>query len=220
MIVAAHSNPFGRCSPCLSLDEVRDVIGQRVRVLSLEQIVRTAFSDARSPRSAARQAAKREVTRGKWSVHCGMARPEVVLASPLGVFDPEEQMPPIPAGRLSWQARRRWVQPPVATVYVTATPRSRAEYGLPAVRPITSSALTHDLHVGQIFLGLLATSPERARLWTHEDCLDQRDPARRPDAVINEARLTWIDFIGAYSSTKIAQMLNYCEAARVRCEFW
>jgi hypothetical protein len=82
--------------------------------------------------------------------------------------------------------------------------------------------LTHDLGVTRIYLGMLTREPQRAAGWMHEDTMPTFQSSVRPDAVICEqdGATTYLDFLGAYSTSKVARMLSWYTTHDVRFEFW
>jgi hypothetical protein len=204
----------------MKLLEVIDVLSKRVRVLTLDQIARTWFSDARDPREATRQALRRAERDHLIQVHLGMAHPEVKLTTPLYSWRPGTQETTPHFGRLAWKAKRRFSLPPTRTTYVTA----RRE-GILAVgsairpRPIRKTELTHDIHVAQLYLNLREQDPESVTRWVSEDAL-HRETGERTDALIAGDEHVLIEFIGAYSSEKLATLHERLVRRGTAFQFW
>lgn len=209
--------------PCLELDELREVVAAKARVVSLDQIAGVLYADAANPRRAARQLATREANRGEWTVARGLARPLPRLTAPLYSSSSSFGAATAVAGRVSYQARSRWKASLRSTVYVVATARSRARYGLAqAPRRPRSAEISHDISVAALYLGLFAHDSARAQGWIHEDALGNQPGGVRPDAAIVErnGEITYLDFLGAYGPAKVAKMFARYQALGVRFEFW
>jgi hypothetical protein len=194
------------------------VLASRVRLLTLDQVARTWYADARHPRRTAREALRRAESQGLVTVNTVMAHPEVVLSAPLYRWSAEALTTPPHFGRLAWQARKRFGQPPVRTIYVTATAKAKVLLGEVAhKRGIRSTELTHDIHVAQIYLKLCREAPELAASWVGEDQLAHADRDTRPDAVAGNLA---IDFVGQYRADKLAVLYDEYRRCFTAFELW
>ncbi len=206
-----------------ALDDLREVVAAKARAVSLDQIADVLYANASNPQRAARQLAAREVTRGDWIIARGLSRPVPRLTVPLYSSSRAGGANMAVPGRVSYQARKRWKASPRSVVYVVATPRSRAQYGLErAPRQPRSAEVAHDLAVTALYLGLVSQDALRAKGWIHEDLLETTPAGIRPDAAIVErnGEMTYLDFLGAYGPVKVASMFARYQALGVRFEFW
>jgi hypothetical protein len=194
------------------------VLASRVRLLTLDQVARTWYADARHPRRSAREALRRAESQGLVAVNTVMAHPEVVLAAPLYRWSAETLTTPPHFGRLAWQARKRFGQPPVRTIYVTATAKAKSLLDEAAHRRgMRATELTHDIHVAQIYLKLRREAPKLAASWVGEDRLAHTNSDTRPDAL---AGTLAIDFVGQYRADKLAVLFDEYRSRFAAFELW
>jgi hypothetical protein len=208
-----------RLHPALDIETLRVALDAHVRIMSLEQLASAAFLDARDPRRAARQLVHREVARGAWQLATGMARPLPILIE--AIYTSVGGVIPEP-GRLSYRARARWTLPYRATSYVMSAESRQHDRQVSSIRRPRASELTHDLGVTAIYLELAVRDPKRAAGWLHEDQLPDISSSVRPDAVILEMTgdTTYLDFLGAYSTSKVSGMLTRYVKSGMQFEFW
>jgi len=199
------------------IEQVIEVLSTKVRLLTLEQIAESFFHDLSRPIDSARAALRRAERLGLVVTKWGMAHPRISVLAPLYRYDEAESTPAPLFGRLSWHARRRFGKAPVRTLYATATHTCKAALvGGSARVGVRTSELTHDLCVGEVWLRLRQTDPERAAVWQGEDELDS--VGIRPDALTGDMA---VEFVGKYSAQKLTRLYQEYVFARVpRFEFW
>jgi len=184
-----------------------DVLTHELRLMSVAQIGRRWFAHADSPRRAAAEWLRRKARRGMVECWTMTLYPELAIEEPLcewrrGMREPD-------FGAIAWRAASRWREAPVATVVAQATYKARAlTGGFIGGRPIRQSEANHDHHVAAVYLALEKAS-DRNLCWKSEDELKAIGRSYAggllPDA-FDAATLTAIDFIGSYSSRKLARM--------------
>lgn len=209
--------------------DLLDTLRRRVRVLSLAQVAGEWWAAAGDPlRSAARQVERLEAG-GHVETCRFFARPEVALEAPLATWQRGLALPDFRS--VSLRARRRWSAPPITIRCLVAT---RA--GKRGGRTPRETEATHDIHLAQVYLRMRRELPTRARSWTGES--DVRDREERgaltrnddprpggeklPDAMVRDGRhLTAIEMVGeSYRPQKLAQFHEFCATERLAYELW
>ena len=201
---------------------ILDVLTVRVRLLSLSQIARSFWPEARAPIASARKRMTLLEQAGLVDRLTVLARPELALSAPIMKWAPGAQSPNF--GSIAFQLQNRWKRPPAPTTVVVATARAGNWRGGEGGRRPRTSEATHDLHVAAVYLKLVAEQPGRAEFWISESTLarSMRGPGvRLPDAMIDDpSERTVIEFGGAYSKTKLADFHEFCRNAKLAYEIW
>ena|ERR1051326_870460 len=194
----------------------------RILLATASQISRTWWVISRSPYTCA-------YYRLEALVHAGFlvrvqvrTHPELILDRPVWSWTPGNPTPPF--GRLSYQLRTRWTEPPrPTTVYVASESAARRYAGAGGLLP-RPLQVRHDLHVAAIYLRLLRDRPEEAANWVSESVLA---PLRRgqklPDAEIHDAHgrpIKVIEFGGSYSPERLQKVHADCERRQLPYELW
>lgn len=201
---------------------ILEILALRVRVLSVAQLARTFWSDAEHPHQAA---IRRLVTleAGGWIERLViLAHPEIELAAPVITWRPGEPLPEF--GRVAYQLKSRWTQPPQETAVAIASKSAGTWLGGRGGRPPRRSEATHDLHLGTVFLRLMRDQPARAARWVSEASLQSVGRGRNeklPDALLRlRAGTTAIELGGAYSKTKLSEFHAHCVREKYAYEIW
>lgn len=151
------------------------------------------------------------------------ARPLLPLATPVATWHPGQAPPDY--GPLAWTLWKRWQTPPQRTVVYVARPQLTNRLGGVATGTLHNlAAVSHDLHVAQLYVRLLIHEPELARLWVSEDVLaPTRIGQKLPDAVLQDSsgrpRLV-MEFGGAYPPERLAAFHEDCAHRRLPYEIW
>lgn len=82
-------------------------------------------------------------------------------------------LPPPDFGALAWELTKRWERvPPGKVVFYTAGEWAARHYGRTVTNPLKStSALSHHLNLGAVYLRLAALHPDLARCWVSEEVI-------------------------------------------------
>ncbi len=193
----------------------------KVRVLSLAQAARSWWTSSPDGQREARRHLDRLVA-GGWLVrHAATAHLELPLEAPLHVWQVGEATPPF--GSLSYRLVHRWSGASEQVLAYTSTKQAARVYGgtAAAVKP---SSLTHDLHVGALYLRFLRERPEDAEGWISEDTLaPEREEQVLPDAAVADANGVLrrvIEFGGSYPAERLARLHEDCAARGLPYELW
>lgn len=198
-------------------DRDREILGtlrEKVRLLSLGQIAATWWDGERAP--AERRL--RRLASGGWILgERVLARPVLRLDKPLFRWEPGA--PPPDFGGLSWLAQSRWKCAAVPTSTWHASPIAAARLGGCAREAVKNLCqVTHDLHVGQIYLDFLRRADPRTAWWVGEDALPEGLIAPLvPDAVIlRRGKIDRaIEFGGAYPSRRFETFHEHCDFLQI-----
>jgi hypothetical protein len=119
--------------------------------------------------------------------------------------------PPLPFGRVAWQAEIRWRQPTASTPLLVATAKGRGLVGGTAPRrALRARELNHDLLLTAAYLQLNRAEPAAAAAWVGEDTLAFhaacQDSPQRPDALLVGLRPVAIECIGRYDARKLRRL--------------
>jgi hypothetical protein len=197
---------------------------RRVRLLSLDQIARTWWSengDARRSASKRLRALEELELLGRTQIVC---EPLLKLDDPLFHWDPGEP-PPESFEAISNRLLSRWDAPPRSTTVFYATRTAVNAYGgCQAGFASHPYEATHDLHVAELYLRILRLFPDLAPYWRAEEELPRPDPGGfKPDAALvdpdGQLRL-FIEFAGRYSPERLQKIHFYCVGRGFPYELW
>lgn len=204
--------------------EILIALTHKVRLLSLEQIARTWWSDSGLATARKRLLLLTDpsfnpyvMQRMKLNAH-----PELSLCRPIFSWKPGDPTPPF--GALSYRLKKRWDKAPEpTTVYIASEKAARyfGGFGGKLRRPLQA---THDLHVAQIYLRFLKTEPTLAKQWVSEERFaPERRREKLPDAVLRDAAgniILVIEFGGAYDPYHVEQVHLDCVTRSLPYELW
>lgn len=122
---------------------------------------------------------------------------------------------------LSYRCRVRFCEAIRPTAVFIASPAALRLFGGKPRKGLKHPLqATHDLHVTNIYLRLLESSPERAKNWISEDLLERPKPGdKHPDAMIAGNPPCVIDFIN-YGPGSIEKIHLHCERRGLAYELW
>jgi len=220
-----YDSPVPLSSPAASLTPrdraLLDALTHRVRVLTLDQVAREWWQGSRQ----AAQARVRALAGAGWIRSLDLlAHPLVELEGPAATWSPKCPRPAFQ--KLAYQLASRWKLPPVVHRALIATKQASvrlAGHGGRAPRPAEA---THDIHLGQVYLGLLRATPGPASTWVSEAGLYELGFGRGsslPDAMLldgGDGLPTVIEFGGAYRPTKLERFHLFCLKKGLRYEVW
>jgi hypothetical protein len=199
------------------------VLNEQVRMLTLVQIAAGWWSSTDTGRKNAAKRLGMLVAAGFLQRADILARPLLNLECPMLAWNLGDPRPHF--GALSWQLQSRWSRGPRRTRVYCASPRSVALLGGAALGQLKNLCqVTHDLHVGQVFLVYRRSAPHEVQAWCGEDALA---PGRRleflPDAMLldqfgNPYRV--VEFGGSYPPQRLRAIHDDCLAHRLAYEIW
>lgn len=206
-------------------DRDRDVIEtltHRVRVLTLEQIARTWFSDGSHPRSNASRRMQVLERADQLARSTIMARPQLTMDAPVLRWFPGQAAPAFE--KLAYGLVSRWTLPATPTTIFIATRSAGIRSGGFGGRRPRRSEATHDVCLAGVYLRLLEIEPLVAQTWVAETKLRHRgfgDNAMLPDAIVERGgRQLVIEFGGAYSAAKLKLFHEFCMGRNLPYELW
>ena len=205
----------------------RDLVAgmaSKIRMLAFEQIV-TAWwpPGSRSAPTNARRRLSELVRVGLLARERVLARPLLTLAEPAFRWKPGEDAPLF--GELSWTLQKRWTEPAREVTVYLATRRAAAIFGGRADGKIKNpSQVTHDIHLGALYLKFVREAPALAAGWIGEDILaPTREHQKLPDAILHDGegrpRLV-IEFGGSYPTERVRDFHEDCAARGLPYELW
>lgn len=192
----------------------------RVPFFSLQQIARTWWPN--SAPLAARRRLSRLVSDGHlWSAHV-TTHPELALEEPASTWAPGDTAPNFAA--VSYRLQSRWTGTPAPTTIFRATHAVARRLGGQGGKLSHQTHVTHDLHMGTLYLRLLQTDPDAAACWVSErELAPERRHQKLPDAAIRapDGRLERvIEFGGAYNVEHVRAFHEDCERRSLPYELW
>lgn len=199
------------------------MLSHDVRILSINQLGRTVFSEFANPCRAARRHMFELQREGLVKIVDAFVHPELELDSPLFVWMPGDSTPMFEL--LAWLTSSRWTQSPAPTTLVHATKEAAKVFGgYSAGRVPRRTEVCHDLHLAQVYLTLRRDRPSYAKRWMSEQAQYARGGGRNerlPDAIIRGRRKPIdriIEFAGSYSKAKLREM--HAAFCHVPYELW
>lgn len=199
-----------------------DALTLRIRVLSVEQIARTWFSDSQDPcRNAIRRIAAlaRAGAVERFDAH---ARPDLALTHPIAVWMPEGPAPDFE--RLSYQLASRWRAPAMPVSVVIATRVAGTWTGGYGGRRPRRSELSHDLSLAGVYLHWMQRKSHEAARWISEATLRKHGFGERgilPDVLIEEpGRRRIVELGGMYGAAKLREFHRFCALRGLAYEIW
>lgn len=202
--------------------EVLRALSLKVPVLSLEQVARGWWGEGRSALEGARGRAKKLVGAGLIVVELRLVHPEIDLPEPVLRWEPGDPTPPF--GKLSYRLRSRWGRAHRLAPLCRATAAGARQFGGvggPHPRPLQ---LSHDLHVGALYVQIRCLRPELVDSWIGEVELRRRGlRGKLPDAALVDGsggieRI--LEFGGAYGPERLRADHAFCEAQGYPYELW
>lgn len=204
--------------------ELVEVLTHRVRALSSAQVERTWWGSAQGRRLARRRIADLE-TVGLLERFDSMAHPSPPLDEPKVHWEPGDSKPDLRS--LAQSLRSRWSRPLEPVSVVLASRLAAERFGGFGGRRPRPSELSHDLALGDLYLGIRARDPERARRWISEAALAQAGWGREglvlPDAFLGSAAdgdELVIELLGLYPHEKLEHFHDFCLGRGLAYELW
>lgn len=196
----------------------------KLRLLAAGQIARTWWPQTTTGVNRSKRVLKELTDSGWLGSALAPGRQLLRLEKPLICWRPGE--PPPSFENLSKQAIGRLKALPLQKTRIYyASPRAvQALGGSSPGRLLGCDYVAHDLHVGELYLRLLAQEPEKAASWAGEDVFAaERKGQKLPDAMLRDEHdkpKLVMEFIGAYSSARLAALHEDCACRGLPYEFW
>lgn len=203
---------------------LRVALCDKVRVASQDQAIRLLAKGGIASRRVAKRRLRTLAASGLLECEELPARPLLNLKSPVAVWRPGAAEPDF--HELAWELEKRWRDPLVPTRVYIAGPAMLRLYGGVARGYLTNlSQLSHDLHVTEVYLRLLADSPDLASAWRNEDELSatRLKYQKQPDAILCDPDGTprhAVEFGGLYGVEKLAAFHRDMERRGLSYELW
>jgi hypothetical protein len=204
--------------------EIVSVLASKVRLLSFDEILRTWWPASKSAETNARRRLAKLVDE-KLLVRESeaYAKPRLPLDQPVFRWRPGEPDPHF--GKLAWKLQSRWTEDDRQTTVYIATRRAAGIFGGGADGRIKNlSQVTHDIHLGAMYLKLRKEAPSLAAGWVGEGVLAaSREGQKLPDAILHDGsgrpRLV-MEFGGAYPAFRVEAFHKDCAARALPYELW
>jgi len=206
-------------------DEILDTLTLRIRILTLEQVVRTWWPGYAHGRQAALRRLRELESEGMIQLFEMIAHPELPLEAPVVAWRPRDPEPDF--DKVAYQLAARWTLPPIRHTALIATRKMGNHYGGWGGRHPRPTEQTHDLHMAALYLLKRAGNPAVPRYWLSEEKLRERRKGEKhtgrqhlPDAIVARPKRTAIEFGGAYKVEKLRSFHYYCQGIGLPYEMW
>ena len=203
--------------------EIIEALSVRVRMLALSDLAGAWWNPGISGRKNAAKRLSRLTRAGLLRRVDVLAQPMLSLGSPEYAWFPGDK--PTAFGPLSWRLQSRWSGHPRRTAVYIATARAIDLYGGGTPGTIKNLCqVTHDLHLGAVFLTYRRRWPEQAANWLGEDLItDRRYHQKIPDALLINDRdepYRAVEFGGSYSARRLQAFHDHCRDCGLPYEIW
>jgi hypothetical protein len=204
-------------------DEILTTLACKVRFLTADMVA-DAFWAGPGALTAARRRLTKLCDAGYAERFHVLCEPLLDLPGPLVVWAPDEPDPD--CGAVAWELQNRW--PQIAqqrTVIYRASQATNNQYGGSArPKPIHPDQVSHDLHVGLIYLRFLRLDPEAAEAWVGEDLRPKAGyHLADPDALVeytNGRASVAIEFGGKYDARRVREFHEDCLSRGRAYQLW
>ncbi|MBI1349406.1 hypothetical protein GC163_24330 [bacterium] len=205
--------------------EIIDALTLRVRMLTIEQVARTWWEEAKTSTALAARRLKQLEEAGKVHLFSLLAHPEIPLLHPVLAWQPRDPEPDFHG--LAYCLKIRWTENVITQQAVVATAEAGRENGGWGGRMPRATEQTHDLHLAAVYLTKRRENPEAASFWESEELVRLKLKLkgklagdRLPDAIISRPKRTAIEFAGRYVPAKLQAFHDYCSGTGLRYELW
>ncbi|MEX2186047.1 MAG: hypothetical protein WD875_04600 [Pirellulales bacterium] len=204
--------------------EIIETLNMRVRMLTLGDLTATWWNLGVSGRKNAAGRLRQLVRAGFLGRADVLAQPMLTLGGPEYAWFPGES--PTRFGPLAWRLQSRWSGFPRRTSVYFATARAVDLFGGGAPGRIKNLCqVTHDLHVGTVFLAYRRRWPADAANWIGEDSFTDRRRHRQkiPDALLvnpDGEPYRAVEFGGSYSAHRLSAFHEHCRDRGLPYEIW
>ena len=196
-------------------------LADSVRVLSLEQIARTWWSDTRWGRSRAKGTLSALTDEGWLHMQRALSRPIVSLPAPLVRWQPESLRPDL--AEVARILHRRSMTNAIPLTVVFASRRAVAMFGTGRAPTIKLTQMTHDVSVSEVYLQYRSTNSSEEQ-WLSEDRLPHDWPIKvRPDAVLRDSQggiIRAVEYGGDYPPSRLVELHEGIASMGIGYEIW
>lgn len=206
-------------------DEILDTLTLRVRVLTLEQVVRTWWPSLAHGRQSALRRLRELESEGNIRIFEMLAHPELPLVDPVVAWRPRDPEPGF--DKVAYRLATRWTLPPTRHTALIATRKTGLHYGGWGGRHPRPTERTHDLHMAALYLLKRAENPAVSRHWQSEEKLREHRKSEKyderqhlPDAILTRPKRIAIEFGGSYKVEKLRSFHYYCQRIGLPYEMW
>jgi hypothetical protein len=201
-----------------------EVLSTKTRVATRDQAVRVLARGGVESRRVGRRRLHVLSASGILACEDVPARPLLDLRGPLVAWRPGLPQPDLDA--LAWTLEKRWQEPLATTrVYFAGREGLRLHGGVARGHLTNINQVSHDLHVTEVYLRLLAEEPALAAAWVGEEELGETrlKYQKQPDAVLcdedGRPRLA-IEFGGLYGVEKLSAFHRDMDRRGLPYEIW
>ncbi len=192
-------------------------------MLSMEQLGESWWGGNQNATADATKRMRLLESHGEIEIRSVLSHPVLQLAQPLVIWSDGQKSADF--AKLAYQLANRWPNPHRHTFVATASKRAGNRFGGHGGRVPKRVEMTHDLHVGAVYLTLRQIRPDDASRWISEDEFDARRQKRPgdklPDAVLDFGdRFHAIEIGGIYDKQKLADFHSWCAASGMSYEIW
>lgn len=203
--------------------EIIATLGTRVRMLAASDLAAAWWNSGASGRKNAAKRLGQLVRVGLLRRVNVLAQPMLALGSAEYAWFPGEK--PTPFGPLAWRLQSRWSGHPRRTAVYIATSRAVDLYGGGAPGAIKNLCqVTHDLHLGAVYLAYRRRWPDHAAQWVGEDSIAARRQHHKiPDALLLNRHgepYRAVEFGGSYSARRLLAFHEHCRDCGLPYEIW
>lgn len=201
--------------------EIVRTLADLVRVMTLDQIARTWWTDTRWGRSRATASMKLLVSEGWAHMQPVLSRDIHSPTVPLVDWKPGDLRPDFrEAARI---LHRRAMTDALPVRVVVASRRAVMLFGSGPVPPIKLTQMTHDLNVSEVYLHHRQLGFPTGR-WLSEDRLPGDWPLReRPDALLRDehgAIVRAVEYGGDYPARRLTQLHDGLQSIGLAYDLW
>lgn len=201
--------------------EIVEALTTKVTVLSLVQIANHWWQPSKRQRDNASRRLQAMERSGLVERRLMNAHPLLRQQEPLATWEPGEQDPDFDS--LVAATHSRYRETPIPYVVFSASPLAANLFGSYLARP-KPMQLTHDMHLGEVYLWYRHERPEQARQWLGEHVFGKAGfKVKDPDAFICDSSgqpTRVIEHGGRYSLQQIWDFHLHCQQRGLPYELW
>ena len=202
-------------------EQIVRAVSDSVRVLAIQQIALTWWTDSRWGRSRAKAAMASLAKEGWLRMQRVLSRPIISAVGPMLDWNCGDVVPDFAA--LTRTLHHRSMCDAKLITVVFATRRAVAMFGNGRAPAVKLTQMTHDLNVSEVFLHYRRSGLPTGR-WVAEDRLADNWPIRqRPDAVLRDETgniVRAVEYGGDYPPSRLAELHDGLSSIGLSYEVW